>query len=677
MRFGEADLKMNNQEPKSNSLISHSASRIFINHQDQEMMWRELHQKPELREGLRREIRDSWERSYSYGVDPERTSAIHLTQHEFVKARQESEYLMETASSVMGGLMEFIAGTGFVLVLTDANLCVLSVMGDRQSLNEARGGGLVEGTIWPEELVGTNASALAVALARPISVVGYEHFCRIAIPAANCAAPIIDGGKIIGVLGMEAPYCRFNTHTLGMVMASVKHIESKMVLERATKYNEHLIESMSEAVMVVDDRNALSYINENCCRLFRRKRAEVIGQNIYDVLGHHPDNHYFVSLATGRIATNETVMLNVGQERIKCHVTCNPLNYSEPPCIGTLLIIRESKHVDHMVRSWIGSNAKVTFADLAGENQSFLEVKKLAMAASSSNSNVLLLGESGTGKDMIAQAMHNAGPRKNNPFVAINCAALPKELIGSELFGYEEGAFTGARKGGNIGKFELADQGTIFLDEIGDMPLDLQASLLRVLEEKSIMRLGGNKLIPVNVRIIAATNKDLESEISLRRFRRDLYYRLGVIRITIPPLRDRPDDVIMLARYLTHKICQRLNKPPYIVAPDVIEAFLRYPWPGNVREMQNVLEGAIQLSTQPVITYEMIKRYLSLPPKSLVEAETELDNTEAEVSISSLERIMVKKYLHKFNNNKSKTAKALGISRKTLYRWIKEYGISD
>jgi transcriptional regulator with PAS, ATPase and Fis domain len=133
----------------------------------------------------------------------------------------------------------------------------------------------------------------------------------------------------------------------------------------------------------------------------------------------------------------------------------------------------------------------------------------------------------------------------------------------------------------------------------------------------------------------------------------------------------------MLARYLTHKICQRLNKPPYIVAPDVIEAFLRYPWPGNVREMQNVLEGAIQLSTQPVITYEMIKRYLSLPPKSLVEAETELDNTEAEVSISSLERIMVKKYLHKFNNNKSKTAKALGISRKTLYRWIKEYGISD
>jgi transcriptional regulator with PAS, ATPase and Fis domain len=149
----------------------------------------------------------------------------------------------------------------------------------------------------------------------------------------------------------------------------------------------------------------------------------------------------------------------------------------------------------------------------------------------------LLLGESGTGKDIVAQAMHNASPRKNNSFLAINCAALPRDLIASELFGYEDGAFTGARKGGNIGKFELADQGTIFLDEIGDMPLDLQASLLRVLEEKKVMRLGGGKLVPVNVRVIAATNKDLETEIERNRFRRDLFYRLGVIKITIPPLR--------------------------------------------------------------------------------------------------------------------------------------------
>ncbi len=149
----------------------------------------------------------------------------------------------------------------------------------------------------------------------------------------------------------------------------------------------------------------------------------------------------------------------------------------------------------------------------------------------------MLLGESGTGKDIVAQAMHNASPRKNNSFLAINCAALPRDLIASELFGYEDGAFTGARKGGNIGKFELADQGTIFLDEIGDMPLDLQASLLRVLEEKKVMRLGGGKLVPVNVRVIAATNKDLETEIERNRFRRDLFYRLGVIKITIPPLR--------------------------------------------------------------------------------------------------------------------------------------------
>jgi transcriptional regulator with PAS, ATPase and Fis domain len=282
---------------------------------------------------------------------------------------------------------------------------------------------------------------------------------------------------------------------------------------------------------------------------------------------------------------------------------------------------------------------------------------------------VLLLGESGTGKDILAQAMHNASPRKNGPYLAINCAAIPRELIASELFGYEEGAFTGARKGGNIGKFEIADQGAIFLDEIGDMPLDLQTSLLRVLEEKTIMRLGGSKQIPVNVRIIAATNQDLEAMIESNRFRRDLYYRLGVIRISIPPLRERREDILLLAEHFTEKICRRLDKPPVTLAPEVAKAFVNYAWPGNIREMQNVLEGAIEMASDNIITYDLVNNCM-MQKNFVTEEKPEKDH-----AVHDLGKQTILDYLEKFKYNKTRVAHALGISRRTLYRRLDEYRI--
>ena len=205
------------------------------------------------------------------------------------------------------------------------------------------------------------------------------------------------------------------------------------------------------------------------------------------------------------------------------------------------------------------------------------------------------------------------------------------------------------------------------------MPLDLQASLLRVLEEKSVLRLGGNKLIPVNVRVIAATNKDLDLEISRNRFRRDLYYRLGVIRITIPPLRERPEDIRLLAHYITESICKRINKPPMKLAPEVIDAFLRFDWPGNVREMQNVLEGAIQLADSPLITYDLVKDYFNQPGTQVAETLIKAENED--LTISAVEKQMIESYLEKYKYNKTEAAKALGMSRRTLYRRLKEYNL--
>lgn len=643
-----------------------------MNNKELTRRWKDLHTNPDLRAELRPEIRDSWERSIHYQVDPGMRENPYIYDAEQLKqAQKHSRYFIETALPVMKSLYEFVAGTGFVVALFDANVCVLKVIGDDESLAWAKQARFVEGSVWEEKLVGTNGGSLAIDLAEPISVFGFEHFCLFSHVSASSCAPVIDQGRIIGGLGMVAPVNRVSNHTLGMVVASVKHIESKMILERTTRYNKVLMESMSEGVLAVDPNGIITYVNEAGAKILGCSGKKSIGGSIYDILANHTDNHQFLNTITqGRPVSDQTFVLNLEQSRVKCNITCNPIN--DPDLggqQGTVIILRESHRMNRLVRNWIGMGANMTFDDIIGVNQGFQKTIKTAQSAASSCSNILLLGESGTGKDIIAQAMHNASPRRNNPFIAINCAALPRELIASELFGYEEGAFTGAKKGGNTGKFELADQGTIFLDEIGDMPLDLQASLLRVIEDKSVVRLGGSKLIPVNVRIIAATNKDLESEVNRGRFRRDLFYRLGVIRITIPPLRERPDDIILLAHHLCTKTGERLGKTNMSLTPEVIEAFRNYGWPGNVREMQNVLESVIQLATEQEITLDMVQDYLLPNPEPLELSQEYLTD------ISEIEKQMIKQYLLKFRQNKTKTAEALGISRQTLYRRLKEYNL--
>ena len=270
--------------------------------------------------------------------------------------------------------------------------------------------------------------------------------------------------------------------------------------------------------------------------------------------------------------------------------------------------------------------------------------------------------------------MHNASGRRRHPYIAINCAALPRELIASELFGYDEGAFTGAKKKGNIGKFEMADQGTIFLDEIGDMPLDLQASLLRVLEDKRIVRIGGSRLIPVDVRIIAATNKDLENEVKRNRFRRDLYYRLEVIRITLPPLRERQEDILLLAEKLIEKHCIRLNKPSVKMTPEVKRAFMEYAWPGNVRELQNVIERVLLLCSGDTVTYDLVAEYLG--DNDISDQEFPVQSEESIDFEPDSKKQLLMDYLLKYKYNKTEVAKAMGISRRTLYKYLKDFGLS-
>jgi len=336
---------------------------------------------------------------------------------------------------------------------------------------------------------------------------------------------------------------------------------------------------------------------------------------------------------------------------------------------GKIVILNEIKRARTLAAKMMGAKAKFSFGDIIGHNPRFLQTVRQAQIASQINSNVLLIGESGTGKDIFAQAIHNNSSRKDGPYVAINCAAIPRDLITSELFGYSDGAFTGSRKGGSQGKFELADGGTIFLDEIGETPLELQAALLRVIEDKSITRIGGTKVTTIDVRIIAATNKHLKEEVRKGKFREDLYYRLNVFAIRMVPLREKKDDIPILVDCFVKNISGAMGKVIKTIEKDVLEKFINFQWPGNVRELQNILETMINVAHSNRLTVDLL-------PSEIADERSMEDTDYGIEPVSKIERKLMMKML-KLNMTKKEIAKQMGISRSTLYRKLDEYEFKD
>ncbi|EJO5348386.1 sigma 54-interacting transcriptional regulator [Clostridium botulinum] len=333
----------------------------------------------------------------------------------------------------------------------------------------------------------------------------------------------------------------------------------------------------------------------------------------------------------------------------------------------------KNKHKSYNNKCEKSRRAKYFFEDIVGNSLENEKIKTLAEKSANTNSNVLIVGESGTGKELYAHSIHNASNRKSGPFIKINCGAIPAELLESELFGYEEGAFTGAKKGGKKGKFELANNGSIFLDEIGDMPMSMQVKLLRVIQERELERVGGNKLKKIDVRIIAATNKNIEKLVKENKFREDLYYRLNVIRINVPPLRERKEDIVSISEFLIKKISYRLGVYIKGISKEAKKYLYNYNWPGNIRELENVIERCANL-----LDSDCIIKSKHLPKEILKGHIGEVcisENKYLKDIVSEVEKDVICKCLQKNNGNKNKTSKILGISRANLYKKISEYNI--
>jgi sigma-54 dependent transcriptional regulator, acetoin dehydrogenase operon transcriptional activator AcoR len=447
-----------------------------------------------------------------------------------------------------------------------------------------------------------------------------------------------------------------------MVVAAAHAINNHFRVQRMLDFQKTVIESIPEALIAVSNEGLITLTNENARRMLSFS-DDITGKQIGDVIG--PGNDKFLNLINSRNNLMD-VEIQIATKDVPRQylLTCNSILDAEDKPTGKIIILTEIVRARTLVNRMIGARAKFNFKDIAGKHPRILETISLGKKAASTMSNLLLLGESGTGKNIFAQAIHNESNRAKGPFVSINCAAIPRELIASELFGYSEGAFTGSKRGGNQGKFELSDGGTLCLDEIGEMPLDLQATLLSVIEDKSIVRIGGREVVPVDVRIIATTNRNLKDEVKKGHFREDLYYRLNVFNIEMVPLREMRSDIHVLAMYFVDKICSRRDNNQIKLDEDVLDVLMSYSWPGNVRELQNVIERSISVALTNVITIN------DLPP----EIRQKSTNIDKDVSLKTMERRLLLE-LMQANLSKTDAAKKLNITRCTLYRKLKKHGI--
>lgn len=432
-------------------------------------------------------------------------------------------------------------------------------------------------------------------------------------------------------------------------------------------------------LVVVDKDGYIVMMNKSYCNFVGITQKEAIGKHCTEVI---ENSRMHIVAKTGKQEIGDVQRIK-GNQMIADRI---PI-YKDGKIIGAVgtVIFKDVVDLDTYVKKInrmekefdlykrelkkaLGSD--YTFHNIIGSSESLRKVIDLSRKVAASKSNVLLLGESGTGKELFAHAIHNASSRVDYPLIKINCAAIPPDLLESELFGYEPGAFTGAKKGGKPGKFELADKSTIFLDEIAEMPFNMQAKLLRVIQEKEVERIGGISTKKIDVRIIAATNQNLEEMVKNKKFREDLYYRLNVISIKIPALRERKDDIPVIARELIKKMSKEMDHFVADISEDAMNCLKQYPWPGNVRELQNIIERAFNIMDKEAeIMVEHLPYYITKNNKT----NMQIKNMTLKDILDDVEKEEISKCLKRTKGNKMKTAKILGISRTSLYEKIEKY----
>ncbi|RRD69118.1 MULTISPECIES: sigma-54-dependent Fis family transcriptional regulator [unclassified Desulfovibrio] len=620
-------------------------------------------------------IQKSHERSRRYGIDPHCDGAppsLRLSSNALKEriAMQNDFFLL--AKVQMDSLFRLLHGTGFCMLLADREGYILYMVCDKnlqKHFNERR---CLPGFRWTEHDVGTCAIGLVLVEKIPIFLPGHKMYSTPARKISNAAAPIFSpSGELIGVFALSCDATIMHINTMGLMQQASETITSQLKeqerLREVSIKNQYLfslIESDTRAIVTIDSTGHVVKTNQKARNLLHLS-DNCSGHLFDDCLGSKKS--VGATLIAGQPAkAREAIEKYVGN---KHYASISPIQIETGELGGWLITIMKKKEIMRIAVEMAGNTARFTFDSIIGTSQKMKDVLHMAHIAARSSAPLLITGETGTGKELFAQAIHNASDRRDRPFIAINCGAIPKELLESELFGYEEGAFTGAQKGGRIGKFEMADTGTLFLDEIGDMPFDMQVKMLRVLQTNEIQRVGGLRTTSVNLRIISATNKNLQQQIADQLFRSDLFYRISTLSITIPSLRSRREDILPLALHFIRRYDNYKKTTIDSLPQQTREMLNRYDWPGNIRQLENVIERAIYLAEGTNLKPEHfgITDILSvILPQALPDTKS---------TLKEVEKATIVKALKNYSGNISKVASFLGISRPTLYRKLHLYGL--
>lgn len=615
---------------------------------------------------VRLEIENSWRRSRS--INPWTPRPEPLDDGEFDAVLKENEELVKFAEPVMqyvyatnghhyeDNLVHIMDKTGVILALC-TRVCSYPIPLKKR---------LCEATI------GTSISSTVLVEQKPLEMGGTELYKACYQSCFGGAAPIKDRkGTLLGAIALYNNYGRIPEQPLELVETAAHLIENLLknpasARKKSVVYHPLFAKMINYAnyhVLVVDFEGKIANCNDSFkellglpdgenivgknCRQFGIKLEELISEGTYG------NKDVFKIEAAGRkyncfLQNNKTVKWLNNQEHtlLLFSIVDSPLKHKK--------LVNLKRNID-------------TFERIVGRSAEHVKLINTARRAAKVPTNVLIDGESGTGKEVFARAIHNASARASNPFIAINCGSIPREILQSELFGYEEGAFTGGKKGGQVGKFEAADGGTILLDEIGEMPLEMQISLLRFLQDRTVTRVGGRQSKTVDVRIIAATNRDLQQLVADGLFRRDLYYRLNVIRITLPPLSSRKEDILPIAEHYGEFYAKLYGLERMAVTQETRNLLYQYNWPGNIRELANVIEKAVVYSDNSQITPDLL-------PSEILEYQPGLTKMSPE-TMEQREKETIARALNAAKGNVSEAAKSIGISRNTLYRKIDKYGL--
>ncbi|WP_216855387.1 sigma-54-dependent Fis family transcriptional regulator [Paenibacillus alba] len=569
----------------------------------------------------------SWKRCHELGLKPnDPVDDDILTGSHIHTLLRQNEQTIHYAEQIFEQMNVGIKQSGQMALLIDSEGTIIHTVGDVDFSRRALAVQLQVGANWAEKRKGTNAIGVALADKKPVRVHAEEHYFSSNRFLTCASAPIFNSiGELIGVINISGKQEHYHAYTSTLACMAAFSLQNKLLLEESKK--EHLITLRElEHTALNHPLPLLSLSQDN--RILRANNAAI------------------------RIVGSDAI----GKELTKLDgFSVETIHNEHPKLWQSVSIAKQTANGQRLY----------TFRDIVGTCPTIIQKIELAKKAAVTDFPVLLLGESGVGKELFAQSIHTASPRSAEPFIALNCSAIPDSLIESELFGYARGAFTGANKDGNVGKFEAAHKGTIFLDEIGDMPLRAQAALLRVLQEGTITPIGSSKNKAIDARVIAATNKDLAAEVKAGRFRADLYYRLKGIHLTLPALRERSDILALAVHFL-----QKQPFPCPFLTEKAQHKLLTYSWPGNIRELNGVLMQAIFLAGEQAIDAE----HLTLEePEEAVQPKSGEDQPS---TLKDAEITAIKKALKASEWNLSKAAGQLRIGRTTLYRKIEEYGIT-